>query len=122
MMKKVFAGTFIFVLLLSTGCSDMLFVISNVQREISQNGKYEAIVFQRNGGATVRESFHLTISKANKTLKNKPGNAYVSYSAFDVEWKDDRTLYVNNQGAVGIFKQEKEIDGIQLEYAVYRKE
>ena len=88
-MKNIFLGLVIFVLL--SGC-DGMFGIDNVQRHVSPDGRYEAVVFRGGAGATTRFSFHLTILKTNGKLKNSPGNTYVSYSEFEVEWKDDNTL------------------------------
>lgn len=82
----------------------------------SPNGKYVACLFIRDMGATTKESYQLSIFKKGRELGNSPGNTFISYGEFNVEWKNDSTLFVNNSTAE-IFKQDDEVNGITVNYA-----
>ena len=79
-------------------------------------GKYIAYVFIRDGGATTRESYQLTILKNNKKLYNSGGNVFVSDFLFSIEWVSDKELYVYNTTPAGIFRQMRTLYGISIKY------
>ena len=76
----------------------LFFSVINVLEEIeSPDGKYVAIIFERNNGA-LGNSLCLEVLEAGKRLNIfSTGNAYNARKEFGVYWIDDTTLFVNNE-------------------------
>ena len=98
------------------------FVLSEpdiIQEVVSPNGEYVAYVFESNGGATSWFVYRLSILKNGKQPKRGDvGNAYINDYEFDVEWKDNDTLMVNNTTTIN-YKQETKVHGVEVIYKYY---
>lgn len=94
-------------------------IVSNqiISEYVSPNGKYRAVVFVRDAGATTNRSYQLSILKNGKKLKNQKGNVLITYSDFEVTWVDSQTLKVEIRNKnKDVFKQIEEIDDIKILY------
>jgi len=102
------------------GCGNMC--SNDIVKSIdSADGKYTAIAFIRNGGATTSFSPQVSILKSGKKLGNAAGNIFIGdHSKFiDISWKDNNTLIITHDCAEkDIFKQEKNKDNISIVYLV----
>ena len=98
------------------------FVLSEpdiIQEVVSPNGEYVAYVFESNGGATSWFVYRLSILKNGKQPKRGDvGNTYINDYEFDVEWKDNDTLMVNNTTTIN-YKQETKVHGVEVIYKYY---
>ena len=98
------------------------FVLSEpdiIQEVFSPNGEYVAYVFESNGGATSWFVYRLSILKNGKQPKRGDvGNTYINDYEFDVEWKDNDTLMVNNTTTIN-YKQETKVHGVEVIYKYY---
>lgn len=94
-----------------------------ISENMSLNGEFKAIIFEREAGATTHKSYQLSILKNSEKLKNETGNVFISYSSFDVEWKDNETLVVKiHDEEKEIFKLIKQIKGVEIRYETESKE
>ena len=90
-----------------------------IQEVVSPNGEYVAYVFESNGGATSWFVYRLSILKNGKQPKRGDvGNTYINDYEFDVEWKDNDTLMVNNTTTIN-YKQETKVHGVEVIYKYY---
>ena len=90
-----------------------------IQEVVSPNGEYVAYVFESNGGATSWCVYRLSILKNGKQPKRGDvGNTYINDYEFDVEWKDNDTLMVNNTTTIN-YKQETKVHGVEVIYKYY---
>jgi hypothetical protein len=126
-MKKKILITFLIIvvgigLLYSAFNGLRWFVLSEpdiIQEVVSPNGKYVAYVFESNGGATSWFVYRLSIVKNGKQPKRGDvGNTYINDYEFDVEWKDNDTLMVNNTTTIN-YKQETKVHGVEVIYKYY---
>lgn len=126
-MKKKILITFLIIvvgigLLYSVFNGLRWFVLSEpdiIQEVVSPDGEYVAYVFESNGGATSCFVYRLSILKNGKQLKRGDiGNTYINDYEFDVEWKDNDTLMVNNTTTIN-FKQETKVHGVEVIYKYY---
>ncbi len=126
MKKKIFITFLIIVvgigLLYSAFNGLRWFVLSEpdiIQEVVSPDGEYVAYVFESNGGATSWFVYRLSILKNGKQPKRgDTGNTYINDYEFDVEWKDNDTLMVNNTTTIN-FKQETKVHGVEVIYEYY---
>ncbi len=126
-MKKKILITFLIIvvgigLLYSAFNGLRWFVLSKpdiIQKVVSPDGEYVAYVFESNGGATSWFVYRLSILKNGKQPKRGDvGNTYINDYEFDVEWKDNDTLMVNNTTTIN-YKQETKIHGVEVIYKYY---
>ena len=126
-MKKKILITFLIIvvgigLLYSAFNGLRWFVLSEpdiIQEVVSPDGEYVAYVFESNGGATSWFVYRLSILKNGKQPKRGDiGNTYINDYEFDVEWKDNDTLMVNNTTTIN-FKQETKVHGVEVIYKYY---
>ncbi|MBO5505934.1 MAG: hypothetical protein J5984_05600 [Clostridia bacterium] len=126
-MKKKILITFLIIvvgigLLYSAFNGLRWFVLSEpdiIQKVVSPDGEYVAYVFESNGGATSWFVYRLSILKNGKQPKRGDvGNTYINDFEFDVEWKDNDTLMVNNTTTIN-YKQETKIHGVEVVYKYY---
>lgn len=126
-MKKKILITFLIIvvglgLLYSAFNGLRWFVLSEpdiIQEVVSPNGEYVAYVFESNGGATSWFVYRLSILKNGKQPKRGDvGNTYINDYEFDVEWKDNDTLMVNNTTTIN-YKQETKVHGVEVIYKYY---
>ncbi len=126
-MKKKILITFLIIvvgigLLYSAFNGLRWFVLSEpdiIQEVVSPDGEYVAYVFESNGGATSWFVYRLSILKNGKQPKRGDvGNTYINDYEFDVEWKDNDTLMVNNTTTIN-YKQETKVYGVEVIYKYY---
>ncbi len=126
-MKKKILITFLIIvvgigLLYSAFNGLRWFVLSEpdiIQKVVSPDGEYVAYVFESNGGATSWFVYRLSILKNGKQPKRGDvGNTYINDYEFDVEWKDNDTLMVNNTTTIN-YKQETKVHGVEVIYKYY---
>ena len=126
-MKKKILITFLIIvvgigLLYSAFNGLRWFVLSEpniIQEVVSPNGEYVAYVFESNGGATSWFVYRLSVLKNGKQPKRGDvGNTYINDYEFDVEWKDNDTLMVNNTTTIN-YKQETKVHGVEVIYKYY---
>ena len=126
-MKKKILITFLIIvvgiaLLYSAFNGLRWFVLSEpdiIQEVVSPDGEYVAYVFESNGGATSWFVYRLSILKNGKQPKRGDvGNTYINDYEFDVEWKDNDTLMVNNTTTIN-YKQETKVHGVEVIYKYY---
>ena len=126
-MKKKILITFLIIvvgigLLYSAFNGLRWFVLSEpdiIQEVVSPDGEYVAYVFESNAGATSWFVYRLSILKNGKQPKRGDvGNTYINDYEFDVEWKDNDTLMVNNTTTIN-YKQETKIHGVEVIYKYY---
>lgn len=96
-----------------------------IKTRISPDGKYKAIAYIRDCGATTDFSPQVSlILKKYKLKENNLGNIFVGdHSKFiDIYWKSKNTLViVHNCEIEYIFKSEKSKFGINIEYEMKTK-
>ena len=126
-MKKKILITFLIIvvgigLLYSAFNGLRWFVLSEpdiIQKVVSPDGEYVAYMFESNGGATSWFVYRLSILKNGKQPKRGDvGNTYINDYEFDVEWKDNDTLMVNNTTTIN-YKQETKVHGVEVIYKYY---
>ena len=126
-MKKKILITFLIIvvgigLLYSAFNGLRWFVLSEpdiIQKVVSPDGEYVAYVFESNGGATSWFVYRLSILKNGKQPKRGDvGNTYINDYEFDVEWKDNDTLMVDNTTTIN-YKQETKVHGVEVIYKYY---
>lgn len=67
---------------------------------ISPNGRYKAVIFQRDCGATTGFSTQISIVKTSEVLKNRPGNIFIvdghpDRYAPNIFWSSDSELVID---------------------------
>ena len=92
-----------------------------IQSVSSPDGNYVAYVYESNGGATTGFIYHLSILQKDKKLLKGGGNAYREEFEFQVEWKGDNELQVNNTSLAGIYYQKEKVNGIKINYKYLKK-
>ena len=91
--------------LLGSGCHNEIF-----SEVISPNGKYKAVVFERNCGATTGYSTQVSILPASRELQNKKGNVFIQdghpdWTEVRVIWIDDKNLNIDFQSDYQVYTQ-----------------
>lgn len=126
-MKKKILITFLIIVvgigLLNSAFNGLRwFVLSEpdiIKEVVSPDGEYVDYVFESNGGATSWFVYRLSILKNGKQPKRGDvGNTYINDYEFDVEWKDNDTLMVNNTTTIN-YKQEAKVHGVEVIYKYY---
>ena len=110
------------VLLLLFGVGYFLFsdMCANtiVNASTSPNGKWKAVLFERNCGATTGFSSQISLIKADKELNNEAGNIYIADGYpkdYTLKWGSDTTVKIG--GAYGKnYKKETQFNGVRFSY------
>jgi len=105
-----FLGIYIFFSVFNP-CTNVLISSSD-----SPNGTYTAHTFSRDCGATTSVSYHLSILKKDKVLKNKSGNTFVAEETFGVEWKDEYQLNTTYSKSVKTYQMDKKVGRVAVRY------
>jgi hypothetical protein len=89
-----------------------------VSRLVSPSGKLQAVVFHRGCGATVGFNTQLSVIPASSTLPNEGGNVLILDGKVqpEIQWLADARISVAGLGAAIVFKQERSIAGLEVEY------
>lgn len=125
-MRQLFVLVFLGTL---SGCS-VLCDNDLVKETLSPDGKWKAVVFQRDCGATTGFSTQLSVLKAAKNLPNRNGNVLIAdtdhgkapaakWGGPDVQarWPSNNILQVSFHPATRIFKQEMKFAEVTVEYS-----
>jgi len=94
-----------------------------VHEEPSPDGKRRAVIFERDCGATTRESTQVMILRNEVQLPNASGNAFVAYvdpALVQVSWVSADSLLLTRPELPqnSIFLQEPKVDEVSIAYAV----
>ena len=89
---------------------------SVVEEKYSPNGRYKAVKFERNMGATTSTNYHISIILANDELGNDVGNVYGAETEFGFEWSGNNTLIIKNSSKDSFFIKEKWVKGVRILY------
>jgi hypothetical protein len=104
--------------------------VSVVRRMTSPDGRLEAVVFERDCGATTEFATQLSVVQAGTAIKNDVGNLLMADSdhgraSLDsgnvihlrVEWVGSDSLVVRYDRRARIFRQNKRANGVSVSYA-----
>jgi len=118
LINKVILGIILIFLISIVGCED---VAQNtvVKTLKSPNGKYIAIAFIRDAGATTGFSPQVSVIESNQSFENKAGNVFRGNDSeyIDIEWVDNSTLKISYDcDEKEIFKKEEKVYGVNVNY------
>ena len=84
----------------------------------SPSGKLQAVVFHRGCGATVAFNTQVSVISATTSLPDEGGNVLILDGAVqpEIRWLSEERLSVAGVGATRVFKQERSVAGLQVEY------
>ena len=130
-VKKILVGSSIVFSVLLIGLVGLYFFISNdmvSNNEIKRNnstGKYTAVLFERDAGATNDLSYQISIINRNNSVGKNAGNIFIceygnwEQSNIDITWKSNTLIQISyiNSG-IKIFKKVNEFNNIKIEYIV----
>jgi hypothetical protein len=90
---------------------------------LQPNGKWKAVSFQRDCGATTGFSTQISIIPANTKLKNKAGNVFTMDSnhgqaslRVDMEWVDTNTLQIAYPKRARVFSKKERFKNVAIQY------
>ena len=115
----------------ASGCSDAS-QNDAIDRVISPDRKYEAVLFQRDCGATTAFSTQVSIIPADGAIEDA-GNAFVADDDHgkaaagswggpraEVRWRSSNELLVRYAEGSRIFEQEASVSGVEVEFEAVR--
>jgi hypothetical protein len=95
----------------------------------SPDGTLKAVIFQRSCGATTGFTTQVSVLRISTSLPDDSGNIFVADTNHGgarsaawggpeakVYWENSRKLIIEHQIMARVFKAEKQIDGIVVEY------
>ena len=104
--------------------------VSVVRRVRSPDGRLEAVVFERNCGATTDFATNLSVVKAGGTVSNDVGNLLTADSdrgraslepghviRLSIEWIRSDSLVVRYDGRARVFRRKNSAHGVTVGYA-----
>lgn len=82
-------------------------------------GRFKAVVFERDCGATTGYSTQVSLLTIGGSLPNESGNVFVADHAggVRVSWRSERALRIEHHANARIFKSEPEYENVSVEYA-----
>lgn len=85
---------------------------------VSPSGKYQAVVFHRGCGTTVGFNTQVSIISAATSLPNEDGNLLILDGKVQpkIQWLSEERLSITGIGGKRVFKQERSISGLLVEY------
>lgn len=92
-----------------------------VKETVSPNGKYKAVCFIRDLGATTKASNQLSIFSKDDALGDVSGNVCVAYGDIKATWESDAMLNVAIENCEEIFEKKSQYGGIQIKYDINYK-
>jgi hypothetical protein len=106
-------------ILIFTGCSDIC------GNEVSQtvrspSGKFAAVVFSRNCGATTGFNTQVAILPAGPKMANDAGNTFIANGTLPLtlRWQTGTALQISGVGTVSPLKKESQVSGVTVSYAL----
>ena len=105
-------------LLLVAACMQGLCANTITQRAPSPDGRYDAVVFTRDCGATTDYSTQVALVRRGADLPDRPGNVFISVhpTGARVEWLGSDTLLVH-YGSANPSLKTSIVEGITITYA-----
>ena len=107
------------IILMVAGCSEMC------GNEVSQtvpspSGKFAAVVFNRNCGATTGLNTQVAIVPGGTKIANDAGNTFIANGTvpLTLRWQSDAALQISGFGNVSTFKKESQVFGVTISYAL----
>jgi hypothetical protein len=110
---------------------DSMCGVTVVRRTPSPNGRLEAVLFERNCGATTDFGTNLSVLKRGSQIPNDPGNLLVADSdhgraplepghviRLSVDWLGSDSLIVRFDRRARVFRQDNHAHGVSVRYAV----
>jgi len=101
----------------------------SVGEHTSPDGKYKAVLFVRDCGATTGFSTQVSLLRSNQNLKNESGNLFIADTDHGkipsdpkgglevrIVWKGSKDFYIFHHESARVFKAEKKVKGINVEY------
>jgi hypothetical protein len=95
----------------------------------SPDGRFRAVVFQRDCGATTGFSTQVSVLAQSSNLENKAGNVFVADTGHGaapsgpgdgpvvyVQWRSPTLLSISHHPAARVFLAEHEVHSVQLQY------
>src|SRR4051794_36126136 len=105
------------IILILAGCTGMC------GNEVSQtvrspSGKFAAVVFSRNGGATTGFNTQVAILPADAKLANDPGNTFIANGTLPLtlRWQTETAFQIGGIGNVVPLKKESQVSGVTVSY------
>ncbi len=103
-----------------------------ISQSNSPGNAVKYVVFQRGCGATTGFSTQVSLIKVGETLKNESGNMFVAdtnhgaapsseYGGPEVrlEWFSDTHLQIRHHQLARIFRSERAVNGVQIDYETF---
>jgi hypothetical protein len=92
-----------------------------VREDTSPDRRWKAVVFERDCGATTRESTQVSIVPAAAELPNESGNVFVAYvdpSLVRVSWTDPNSAIVSRPklSKESVFLQEEKVKNVTITF------
>src|ERR1041385_8380674 len=100
-----------------------------IRRMPSPDGRFEAVLFQRNCGATTNFATNLSITRSGSTISNAPGNLLVADSdhgrapldsgyvvRVTVRWVTPDSVIVHYDSRAHVYKQSMRAHGVSVAY------
>ncbi|MDR7270316.1 hypothetical protein J2X20_002974 [Pelomonas saccharophila] len=99
------------------GCSDPC-ENNTVAKVASPSGRFSAVVFSRNCGATTGFNTQLSIVPADDAPGEETGSAFIADGTvpLKLEWISDTELAVSGTQGSKNFKQERHVRGVLISY------
>jgi hypothetical protein len=115
-MRRPLSIVALSMLLLIGGCSGCENEVS--QNSVSPSGRQQAVVFQRECGATVGSNVQVSILANGQPLPDAGGNTFIVEGSgpVRVEWSTDSMLLVSNRSIGRVFKSEAAVADVQVKY------
>jgi hypothetical protein len=112
MRKRILLFLLFFVGLLMPGCFlDDLCGNNPLSEAISPDGKYKAVLFQRDCGATTDFSTQISILKKDQALANSGANTFATGNSQDIRyhWLDDDHLVIETDKTEKIYLAKEKV-------------
>jgi len=90
------------------------------------------VVFQRDCGATTGYSTQVSLIKVGETLKNEGGNIFIADTnhveapsgagggpEVRIKWVSDTHLQIHHHQLARVFRAERAVDGVQIDYETF---
>ena len=91
-----------------------------VSRTPSPGGSYDAVLFERDCGATTGSATQISLVDHGAMLPNKPGNVFVAGEAgVELKWQDADRLEVTYDPAFRVFLQNRTVKGVLVTYKTF---
>jgi len=110
--------------LLDAGCGNDV-----LAEHASPDGRWKAVVFQRDCGATTDFSTQVSVIRASRGIRNSPGNVFVTDTDHGiapsgpgggpevrVRWESPDLLVIAHHEAARVFRSEEAVGSIRVEY------